>query len=255
MMVKTMNNTLKYKQVGTSFVLVVALALAGCDSVSNTMDATGPAATNPAVARLVDDLDLNPRQVEALQPVLNDLGERSPGALWKAAAGLQQTLTAEQKSKLMERTSNEGRGPAMAGRSRQDGAGPEGMRRGRHGGARDSSAAAGERGAFRRGGRPDGAGRAEEMTAAMVEALGLTAEQQEQLKALRESQRQQMEAMREAMPADSTRRATFMGLRDSHRAAMESILTEAQRETIAIHRALLVGAREPNGRGGRRANR
>lgn len=250
-----MINTLNYKQLGTSVVLIVALALAGCDSVSNTMDASGPAATNPAVARLVDDLELNPRQVEALQPVLNDLGERSPGALWKAAAGLQQTLTAEQKAKLMERTSKEGRGPAMAGRSRQDGAGAEGMRRGRHGGARDSSATAGERGAFQRGGRPDGAGRGEEMTAAMVEALGLTAEQQEQLKTLREGQRKQMEAMREAMPADSTRREAFMALRDAHRTAMESILTDAQREIIAIHRALLAGAREPNGRGGRRANR
>ncbi|MDZ4698783.1 MAG: hypothetical protein SH809_03660 [Rhodothermales bacterium] len=254
----TMENALKYKHVGTSFVLMVALALAGCDSVSNTMDASGPAATNPAVARLVDDLALDPRQVEALQPALDDLGERSPETLWKAAASLQQTLTAEQKTRLMERARENDRGPAMAGRAgraHQDGANAEGMRRGRHGGARDSSAAIGERGAFRRGDRSDGAGRAEQMTAAMVDVLGLTAEQQQQLKALRESQRGQMEAMRDATPADSTRRASFMAMRETHRAAMEAILTEAQRETIAIHRALLFSAHEPSGRGGKRSAR
>jgi uncharacterized protein YceK len=258
-MVKKMENALNYRRFRTSLVLVVVLVLAGCDSVSNTIDASGPAATNSAAARLAEELELNPRQVEALQPVLDNPGERSPGALWKAAAGLQKTLTAEQKSRLMERAREEGRGPAMAGRSgrlRPEGTRPDGNgRRVQHGTARDSSDATGQRGVFRRGDRPGGAGRTEEMTAAMVDALGLTEEQQDQLKALRESHRGQMDAMREATPADSTHRDSFIALRETHRAAMDAILTEAQRETIAIHHALLFSARESRDRNGRRVDR
>ncbi|MEZ4700222.1 MAG: Spy/CpxP family protein refolding chaperone [Rhodothermales bacterium] len=289
-------------------VLALGIGVAACDSVSNTMDQASPEVQGATANRLAGELRLAARQVEALAPALSRVDDREPGALWRAAAALQQTLNADQKEQLLARAQRPGAGDRpMTGRRQR-------------GGLRDSSALSAltdeqraavreameahhtamqtlmqqrkagdiDEAAFREQARvlrdalsatlapilpegmrpPAGAMRPEgprgarsgdgprldpamreEATAAMVEALGLTPEQQEQLAALRETQRKEMEALRASHAAgdrDAAREA-FDALRDRHRTAVDGIYTDAQRETIALHRALLFEARPDAG--------
>jgi hypothetical protein len=296
--------TLCWLNVGLFLLLV--LAGAGCDTVSGSMDAGAPEAPGRATARLVDELSLDERQLESLEPALRALESRTPGALWLTAARLQETLNLEQKKRLFARSAaREEAGPrgrfgpprdssvlaslsedqrarlrgAMEAhrdsmrvlfRLKRDGLLDEATFRRREEEllARTDSALsallppeARERlaaGRIRRGGRPAGVpendirrrGSRDSMPQAMIDALGLTEDQQARWKALHEAHRAEWEAWR-ASVGDGAReehRAALDTMRERHRAALDEILTDSQRETVAIFRALWVGAPGRRGR-------
>jgi|GEM_PF-3058807 len=131
-------------------------------------------------------------------------------------------LTEEQLTELQERkeTMEEKRGT-------REGAEGEGRIRGRRG---------------NRGG--DGAQRGnvnrEDIQAAMVDALELTADQQEQLKQVREETRTQMEELRGQFDRENPEasKEAMQALHASAKEKQEAILTESQTEVVAIHKAL-----------------
>lgn len=81
----------------------------------------------------------------------------------------------------------------------------------------------------------------EEFQAAMIDALELTPEQQEQLKVVREELRSEMEELRGQFDRDNPEEAreAMKSLSESAKEQSNEVFTEAQRETIAIHRALM----------------
>ena len=69
----------------------------------------------------------------------------------------------------------------------------------------------------------------------MLEHLGLTDEQQEQLQELREQYAEAMREQREAMAAmNKERRETMAALREEYREALENILTDEQRDKLEM---------------------
>lgn len=130
-------------------------------------------------------------------------------------ASLEQILTPEQLEKL------EGNRPQM---------GEEGRRFGRR-----------TRGQAENRTRATGFDR-EEVSAAMIEALGLTQAQQEALKQQREASREAVKALREKAREESTDREavmeSFNTLREQQQEEAQAIFTADQLEIIQIHRAL-----------------
>ena len=81
----------------------------------------------------------------------------------------------------------------------------------------------------------------EEFQAAMIDALALSEEQQEQLKQVREEVRAQMEELRGQFDRDNPEatREAIQNLHETAKEKSESIFTDSQQETMAIHRALM----------------
>lgn len=146
-----------------------------------------------------------------------------------------EALREEMKTALGEILTDEQQAEFESLRESRPGAGQRGIRREEGDGA----------GPMNRGARRDASrDRLEEGRAAMFDALDVTEAQQEQLRQLRERQREALEALREeARSSESNReqiREQLKGLRSTLLEERADIFTEAQQETIQIHRALSV---------------
>ena len=112
----------------------------------------------------------------------------------------------------------------------------------------------------RRAGRFGGEAR-EEFSAAKIEALGLTDEQQASIEALRAEQKEKAQALFEEVKENGGDREAIREqveqLREESQSEMAEILTEDQLETITIHRALAFQAKKNRSEGaqGKRGQR
>lgn len=154
----------------------------------------------------------------------DDFKAQMQGAREAMREALADILTEEQLSELQERkeTMQEKRGAG------EDAEG-EARIRGRRGNR------SGDRGSANRGGLDRG-----DIQAAMVDALELSTEQQEQLKQVREELKAQMEELRGQFDRDNPEAAkeSMQALHASAKEKQEAILTETQTEVVAIHKAL-----------------
>ena len=222
--------TLKIKQTGkfkqmAGRLLGLALmltTLAACDTSSAVggVDGAGGASLDATVTSIAMDLGFSADETAALSASFakfsNDdaAAMREPGFLWRVAAELQATLTEEQKARLFERLERAGeqrrQGPQAGGmqmrRPGQDGPGGPGM------------------GAQQGPGGPDG------QRAGGIERLDLSDEQQEAIKAIRESYKPQIEAI--LAERENLTRAEIKeqldALREEIRGEVEAVLTAEQ---------------------------
>lgn len=93
----------------------------------------------------------------------------------------------------------------------------------------------------RRGFRGSEDFRKEDFQAAMIDALELTDEQQEQLTQLREEVRSEMEELRSNFDRENAQdgKEAMQTLHESMQQKQEAIFTERQQEVVAIHKALI----------------
>ena len=131
-----------------------------------------------------------------------------------------QVLTADQFAQLAELRAN-------ASGGRQEGRRGRGMR--------------GENGEDGQGGRGRRGGRQGKGPANLAEALDLTADQQDQFAKLRAAQRAEMEARRETGERPS--KEEMEAIREAHRTAIQSLLTDEQQATLKEMRANRPGRR------------
>ena len=209
-----------------AFLFVFTLAACGDSNfVTNTDDEATPAELNELAARLSTDLSLSTEQANQVNSLLTVDDKPSPGHLWAVAAELQQTLTDEQKATLIEKAAERRAEFADGMRGRRfnrDGQG-QGRRFNREG---DGT---GRR--FQRQGN-DGPGFMNDF---------LTPEQQEAMKALRETSRAEMkalvEARRDGSLTDEAFREQAKALREANHEAMQELLTDEQKATLEQKRA------------------
>ena len=189
---------------------------AACDSDPSALvdeEATATELTDLA-ARLSTDLDLSTEQAQAINSLVTVSGDEKPvpGHLWTVAAGLQKTLTDEQKAMLFENLEQRTAELAEGMKSRRFNQGDKGNAR-----------------RFQRQG-DNGA-----------EFLNLTPEQQEHMKALREANRAEMKALMEARKDGSLSEDDFReqakALREKNHEAMQALLTDEQKATLEEKRA------------------
>ena len=203
--------------------LVVLIGLSACESPTasdavidiNTIDTADLSQT------LTSELALTTVQQQAVSAIMTTHEGRAhePGLLWYVAADLQETLTDEQKERLLARTDSM-RGNGHFGQGGPGGGGP----------------GHGNRGPRDRGGNGGG-----------LRDL-LTDEQLEAAAAIRETYQPQFEALLEALRSESISREEFhtqmQALQEAMRAEIEALLTDEQREALEARRAEHEQARE-----------
>ncbi|MDX1419594.1 MAG: hypothetical protein R3181_06460 [Rubricoccaceae bacterium] len=155
------------RRLGLAAVLALTLPVAHAQDAPSREDVAAQ-----HLDRVQAHLDLSPAQRSLVEGALD---ERASGALWKAAAALAPTLTAEQRAHLVTP-------PERAERVR-----PDGARRARR---------PDRPGPERRHDRPDRAAHVEAMTEARDAALGLSAEQSAAFDRLASERRQRAEERR-----------------------------------------------------------
>ena len=197
---------------------LLAFTFAACDSDPSALvdeEATSAELTDLA-ARLSTDLNLSTQQAEAINSLVAVSGDErpEPGHLWTVAAELQKTLTDEQKATLFE---------TVEQRTAEFAEGMRGRRFNRDGQGRRFN----QDGQSRRFNRQGEKG---------LGFLNLTSEQQEQMKALREANREEMQALMEArqdgsLPQDDLREQA-KALREAHQEEMQALLTDEQKATL-----------------------
>jgi hypothetical protein len=173
---------------------------------------------------LNEQLQLTPRQADRLQEI-QEKNEGAPGALWLAAAELQESLSSNQKEQLFASLDQQRPGGRTgSGFGRADGA--RFMRRG-----------------FQENDRN-------------MPSLDLTDDQKEQLETLRDEQRERVEAMRAQVKAgnleQSALREQLLAQREQMRSALEQILTKDQLAKLDARRQ---GGDDAGARSGRRVQR
>lgn len=191
--------TYKYlTQLAVAGLFASMFLVAACDSSSAVLEADGTSSvtTPPTVANLTDQLQLTAAQTASLEELMAKQGENNPGTLWYMAAELQSTLTAEQKTDLIAEVQ-----PRTRRQRTTDGVRPQ--RR------------------FRNG---------RENAPAFLEDL--TDEQQAQIEALRDSNREAMKALVEQRRAgalsEEEMEAAVQNLRESMQTSLSTVLTEDQ---------------------------
>jgi len=186
--------------------------LAACDSASAVGGIDGAESSlEEAVSLIALDLGLNAQESAALSASMAKFGDgddadREPGFLWHVAAELQATLTDEQKERLFERLER-------AGDQRRQGQ-QRGMQQQRRGGTG-------------MGGQQDRRGNA-------LEQLGLSDEQKEAIKAIRESFKPQIEAVLDQR-GTLTRaeiKEQLDALHEQIKTEVEGVLTDEQRAQL-----------------------
>ena len=304
-----------------SIVAGAMLIFSACDTLEQaSQDDTGVGVTASSANSIVDGLQLSGAEAEIVKEAFARHADEGREASWYVAAELQETLSAEQKQALIEKSQ------ARLEERKQQTEGMRGRRGTRRQGARDSllsdltdeqkeqlraaREATGEKlkalvqerkagnlseeelrtqaDAIRQSmreslsgiltadqlekldarrekiegergerGRRAGAKRAQRRSStradgaaseAMIDALGLTTEQQEQLEALREEQRTEFEAAKKEIrdkvkSGNVDREAINVEMKERMEAAKaktDAIFTEKQRQIIDIHRALRV---------------
>jgi hypothetical protein len=189
---------------------------------------------------------------------LPDVAGKPVGLLWKIAADLQATMTPEQKTRLFERmaTFERQHKNQRQGRGMMGGRGQRGMMDGR-----------GQRGQGGMMGGVAGILTPEQMQAlkdkykdqmsgaeiraqakqAMVEALGLSPRQQQDLEALRNGSREQLKGLRDQAQNANADKAALKEkakqILENTKNGSDRIYTEKQKEIIKIHRALVAKAK------------
>jgi hypothetical protein len=164
------------------------------------------------IAEMIADLSLSDDQMQAVDGILasEEASSGGPGSGWYIAARLQEILTPEQVTTLEEELQS--RAPSHGTMRRRGGAPPE------------TSAQREEPSERRKERRSEMRIRREVAQSAMHDALGLTVDQITSLRALR---------------ADRLASGGGSEIREQRRAAAAAILTEAQRRTVVLHRALI----------------
>ena len=194
-----------------AFLFIATLAACGDSNfVTNTADEATSTELTDLAARLSTDLSLTTEQANQVNDLLAADDKPAPGHLWTVAAELQQTLTDEQKTTLLE----------TAAQRRADLAEDRQGRRFN----RDGQGRSGRR--FQRQGK-GGPGFSGDF---------LTPEQQAEMKALREANRAEMKALREARQngslTDENFREQAKALREANREAMQNLLTDEQKAEL-----------------------
>ncbi len=204
-----------------AFLFVFTLAACGDSNfVTNTDDEATSTELTDLAARLSTDLSLSTEQANEINSLLATDDKPAPGHLWTVAAELQKTLTDEQKTALLEKAEQrraewaEGR---QGRRFSRDGEG-QGRRFNRDGQA--------PRQRFQRQGEK-GNGSLNDL---------LTDEQKEQMKTLREANREEIKALVEAKENGSITEEDFReqakALREANREALQNLLTDEQKATL-----------------------
>lgn len=201
--------------------LLLVAAVTACDSnPAATLDELTAAERSTLAATLSTELDLSTAQAEQINSLLAGTDKPEPGRLWTLAAELQQTLTDEQKAVLFEKVEQH---RARMQENRQQRFQQGDQRRGQR---------------FNRNAQRPGMRRPQGMRGVSSDLL--TPEQQEQVTALREAHREQMQTLIEARQDGSLAPEAFreqaQALREQMRDAMQNLLTDEQKATLEQRR-------------------
>ena len=173
---------------------------------------------------------------EAAEQLRSEMEEQLAGILTDEQLAAFKEAQAERSEKM------EARREMMKERFGDANSGERNGRRGRHAGRLDENTR-------------------EAFTAAKIDALGLTEEQQSSIEAFRAEQKEKAQALFEEIKENGGDRDAVREqvetLRDESKSQMEEILTQDQLETITIHRALAFKAMKnrTDGAKGKRGNR
>lgn len=249
---------------------MIALLLAGCDTVASDSVETEPSESNPIVEMLNTELDLTAAQQRSLREHTESVSlpdvststrnvprDAAPGVLWTVAANVHDTLTDAQKERLFERNRvlrRELRTAVRDARNQlQDSTlTPEQFRTTvqelRTDFREDAQAVLTDAQRERlQAFRAAAAERRAERKATRAEVLNLTDAQQEALGAARQDTRARIRTIRtEQISGTRDRDETRRAIRDARSAMHETLrdtLTDAQYETIRLHRSLVLRVR------------
>lgn len=208
--------------------VATAITLSACDTTNATTSST-PELDNSEMTEMLTTLS---QELNLSQAATQDLAvamakyqgnTREPGLLWRIAADMQSSLTAEQKARLFE----------LAEQRRQR---FEDRRQGNNAQGRPGFQRGGQRG--QRGAR-FGQGRGQRNANAPL--IELTDEQKEQMQAIRQSYKPQLDSLRASRRAGDLTPADFreqiQALRDAMQAERDAILTAEQKATLDAARA------------------
>jgi len=208
--------------------VLVAVLLSACDTSSALSgDDADTAFTDDTISFLAVDLGLNSSETAALSASFAKFGDgddadREPGFLWHVAAELHATLTDEQKQALFDRIER-------AGARRRQGPGAGSGQGGRPG-----------QGGF----RPSGPGQNGQRGGALSR-IGLTTEQEEAIKAIRESFKDEFEAVlaqRDTLTREEIKEQ-LEAIHEQVKAEVEGVLTAEQIQQLADMKAEAEAAR------------
>jgi len=202
-----------------SVAILMFNVLAACDSSSAVGGLDGAESSlEETVSFIALDLGLNAQESAALSASMAKFGDddadREPGFLWHVAAELQATLTDEQKERLfarLERTGDQRRQGNQRGMQQQ-------QRRGGPGGGQ---------------GGP-GMGGQQDRRSNALEQLGLSDEQKDAIKAIRESYKPEIEAILDQR-GTLTRaeiKEQLDALHEQIKAEVEGVLTDEQKAQL-----------------------
>lgn len=207
----------------TAAAMVAVFVLAACDSASGLSDAASESDNTSmaaSISYIMTDLSLSSSESAALRASFAKYGDgdnattREPGFLWRVAAELHATLSDEQKAKLYERIEEAGRrnraGELGDGQGMQRGGGPAG-------------------GQGQLGMKPGG------QRAGGLARIELTDAQKEQIEAIREAYKPQIEAVLEQKDTLSREelKAALDAIHTSVQAEIEALLTDEQKQALA----------------------
>lgn len=219
-------------------VAFLAVSLAAC-GLLNPSDPSDSDAADETAAKLSSQLSLSTNITDSLRDALHLHGGGNPAPLWAMAAELQKTLTPEQKQILFSGGENytDGEIERHDGLDDDDDLDTNGCHAGypmdgfRHIPTAEMMAAD---------------------SAAMVETLGLTAEQIAALYNLKVEQRAAMDSLKSKFDAGTIDRATLAteltALRAARDAALATILDATELEIVKIHEALIAHLHGHEGR-------
>lgn len=206
--------------------LIGMLAFSACDSAltENRSDNLAATSLDDYASTLNDELGLTNDQYQTLRNTMARYEDREPGALWRVAADLQETLTDEQKERLLSFNGPFG-GPNQGQGFRQ------GQRGGPHGGpGSPGMGSPGMGGPGMRGqGMQQGPG-----AGALFDLL--TDEQKAQIEELHTAFRAEVEPLHDALREGTLSREDFrtqvQALHEELKAAVEALLTDEQKAEL-----------------------
>ena len=195
----------RLERFGSVLGLLIVFGLSGCDTTGvATEPVTGSNLDVPAAA-LITDLNLSNAEAQQIVDILSKYDNSEPGRIWYAAAELQETLTDEQKEALIASAADDTK--SRAGRSQL---GPSHKRATREG-------------------------------ARFMESIsGLTEEQKDQLKTIREEHGETMRSLiqqrREGTLSVEDMKTQVEEMREQVKNRVDEILTEEQRAELEAER-------------------
>ena len=192
--------------------MLLLLGLSACDAFIN--DETSDSELAQLSTSITDELSVSSERASEIESAFtrHKDGEREPGHLWTIAAELQQTLTDEEKAKLLENTQEYEKGLSFKGLLGFPGAG----------------------GFYGLGGFKGGSGR--HGLSGRDSVLNLTDEQQEAIRDIHQASRESMRALREEYEAGTITEdelvARLFELFAQKKAETEAILTNEQVQAL-----------------------